>query len=331
MKASVTAHKTMHKDIKASWIQALDEMLVKSKATTKGIDVEFKKSATWFQVQTARMKVAWAGTMSFIKTAAATTGKFITKAFSILSWVSILYTMGKAAFDWFKGVRDGGEAVEDTIEPMDIATTKVRELNEEFEKFNAVQRIITEDGHGFLQFFEAMGNKIGSLTSGMQKTLLQDAGEAFKEFTEMTSNEFMVLRDRLTKESTGLLNTSFAGNTYDEVVKDFQRMHDRIETIRSEGMADPAAASLAGGMTSGAALRDLQELSWLPPDSLQARQAIEDMREEYEALETTMKRVELAQDAYNGELLKFMRMNEDVEGHVEFVKFYDDMLDALRR
>ena len=323
MKASVTAHKTMHKDIKASWIQALDEMLLKSKATTKGIDLEFQKSSSWFEVQTARMKVAWAGTMSFIKSAAAATGKFITRAFSILSWVSILYTMGKAAFDWFKGVRDGGEAVEETITPMDIATEKVKALNEEFEKFNAVQRIITEDGHGFLQFFEAMGNKIGSLSVSMQKTLLEGAGEGFSEFLDQTRNEFIVMQNELAQEGTKNL-LGFDGMKFGEAEEELKGIQERIDELRkgTQTVQVPYTNWYGGTSFMDAGIeRD--------PESVASLERVSALQREYDSLERQLGKARLAQEAYNGSMIAFMRVSDD-EGLNAYADFYDDMLESAK-
>ena len=325
MKASVTAHKKMHKDIKASWILALDEMLTKSKATTAQTDLEFKKTATWFQVQTARMKVAWAGTMSFIKTAAAATGKFITKAFSILSWVSILYTMGKAAFDWFKGVRDGGEAIEETITPMDIATQKVIELNEEFEKFNAVQRIITEDGHGFLQFFEAMGNKIGSLTSGMQKAILQDAGEAFSEFINQTEAEWAVLQDDLAVGDTDLAGGLF-GKNLEEVEAKLGSLREDLIELQTLGAPSEEYHRQIGRN------RDAYNYpgAVIPregPETEHSIRAIREAEEELENYENRLGTLRLAQQAMNNDLIAFMEFSPD-EGHNAFAEFFNGMVES---
>ena len=194
MRAAVKATNAMSDDMKNKYIAAIDAMLVQTKKATKGIEHEFKTLKSRLMVVFRGLQAGWATVMIGMKNLAAGLGMVVTKLLGWVSMLSILYTMGKSLQAWAKGVETIGE-LDPT--PFDIASEKVKALNEEFEKFNAIQRIITEDGQGFLQFFEAMGNKIGQLSVTMQEHLLEESAKAFSEFVQMSSDELVAYQDML--------------------------------------------------------------------------------------------------------------------------------------
>ena len=114
----------------------------------------------------------------------------------------MIATLAISAYHWVKNANKAKDATEDMVDEMDIATEKVKSLNEEFEKFNAVQRIITEDGQGFLQFFEAMGNRIGQLSMSMSATMFEGVTEGFKEALQKTPVEIDMLMDQMAKKAS---------------------------------------------------------------------------------------------------------------------------------
>ena len=75
--------------------------------------------------------------------------------------------------EWCGPCRQIAATVDEVAEELDAAGEKVRALNDEFKHFNEIQNIIIEDGQGFLQYFEALGGRISSLSVNMQKALLR--------------------------------------------------------------------------------------------------------------------------------------------------------------
>ena len=329
MRSAVKASKTMHKDIKVSYIAALDVMLAKTKNTTKGIELEFQKTGSKLKIVWLNMQKGWAATMGFMKKSAAMVGMAVTKALGIISLISIVYTLGKSALEWAKGLGKVTDAVQEQASPMDIATEKVTALNEEFEKFNAIQKIITEDGAGFLQFFESMGNKISQLGINMQKHLLEAAGAGFAEFVNQTETEFKVLQDTLAKAGTKSI-LGVGGMNLEDADAKLAEITARVVTMKEQGSANiksiNEAAAVSPGM-SATARADVREQTWFKPDSEGNIKAYRKEEEAIKDLTAQLSQARTAQKAYNGSMIEFMRMSED-KGLNEYAKFFDGMMES---
>ncbi len=330
MKAAVKASGDLSKKMKNEYIAALDAMLLQTKKTTAGIDQELKITASKWKLGWKEMGLAATMALQGIQRAASMLMFALTKVLGWISLIATAFTLGKAAWNWAMGIKAGTEAVQEQANPMDIATEKVKALNEEFEKFNAIQEIIIEDGNGFLQFFEAMGNKIGQLGVNMQKHLLDAAGKGFKEFTDQTQAEFIALQNTLTKGAT---TNAFGlgGLNFDEAETRLQEMKTDLEELRAAGTSpyrEGAAAKLAwqdthpGGVMTGRMAAQLDK-----PVEVQAAEALQAATAGVEEFERSLEPARLAQEAMNGSMLTFMRMSED-EGLQNYAKWFDDMKES---
>ena len=327
MRISLARNKKLNKDIRDGWLRTLKDIELKTKASAKTIEYRWEQLKGFFAIKGKQIAAGWAATMTAMKTATAAFGTVLTKVLGWISIISIVYTLGKSLWEFVKGVKAGTDAIEEQATPMDIATEKVTALNEEFEKFNAIQKIITEDGAGFLQFFESMGNKISQLGINMQKHLLEAAGAGFQEFINQTKTEFKVLQDTLalkgTKDIMGLKGLDFAEAT--TKIKAFKAEILEMQTLGTDILDRNLDGSLGSAQQK---LRDREPTAGrLEVDSEENRQNIQDRTGDLSSLEAQLMKAQMAQDAYNGSMIAFMRMSED-KGLNEYAKFFDGMMES---
>ena len=171
MRRAVANSKTMTKEMKRNWDSALNEMLLATKRSTKGIEQEFKKTTGRIGVFIKLAEVKVKGAFASMKLAAASFAGFAATALSVLSWVSLIATLGVTIYQFFKAKK----ASDETSQALDYASEKVSALNDEFKNFNKIQNIITEDGAASLKYFTALGERITSVGLGTLQPLFEQA------------------------------------------------------------------------------------------------------------------------------------------------------------
>ena len=108
------------------------KMMADTKGTTTWINRQWQTMGLRFKVVTTGMKAMWAGTMSFMKSTAATVGRFMNKAFTILmvfSTLVMLWDMIKPYLDKYFGTNFATELDQDLVDAAD----NMRKLNKELE------------------------------------------------------------------------------------------------------------------------------------------------------------------------------------------------------
>ena len=171
MQRAIANNKDLSKKMKKDWQAALQEMLLATKTSTRGIEQEFKKTTGKISLFFKAAEVQVKGAFASMKAAAASFAAFAATALSIISWVSLGITLGVTVYQFFKAKK----AADENSHALDYAAEKVAALNDEFKDFNKIQSIITEDGGASLKYFTALGERIGSVSLNTLQPLFDEA------------------------------------------------------------------------------------------------------------------------------------------------------------
>ena len=234
MRRAVANSKTMTKDMKRNWDSALNEMLLATKRSTKGIEQEFKKTTGRIGVFIKLAEVKVKGAFASMKLAAASFAGFAATALSVLSWVSLIATLGVTIYQFFKAKK----AVDENSQALDYASEKVSALTDEFKNFNKIQDIITEDGAGSLKYFTALGERIGSLSIASMNPLLETGFSKYIEFQEENLKNVEKLEGRIEKAQDNadkrLAKSESTGREYAPFEQNYQRAVDQLNSLNEE-------------------------------------------------------------------------------------------------
>jgi uncharacterized protein YukE len=313
MRGVLDRNKTMLASLRQQWYQLLTDVEMKNKSTTMSIKYMWNATGAYLKMGWAGLVSAWNGTMAMIKGAAAATGAFIAKALGMIAMVSMLVTLGISAYQWFKNAGKAKSATEDLVDEMAIASEKVKGLNEEFEKFNLVQKIIVEDGQGFLQFFEAMGNRIGQLSISMSKAMFEGVAEGFKEGLGKTDKDIEEIMNSMAKRASAWTPWLDMGG------EDFASLD-----IHRDTLLDTIAHMETGANT----FKDGYVMIIAGTKEWEAELA--KTKETLANVNAEMKRSELAAKAYRGNLIAYMEGGFGGEDYTEFGKYLQNQLDATK-
>ena len=209
MQRAVANSKTLSKEMKKEWQSALGEMLLATKKSTKGIEQEFKKTTGKIGLFIKAAEVKVKGAFASMKAAAASFAAFAATALSIVSWVSLIATLGVTVYQFFKAKK----AADENSQALDYAAEKVAALNDEFKDFNKIQNIITEDGGASLKYFTALGERIGSVSLNTLQPLFDEAisqdslsnfSNKVKEETEKVASQLKLLNSDTAATAAGI-------------------------------------------------------------------------------------------------------------------------------
>lgn len=182
--------KKIPQELKDAWIYELKIIETSTRKTSAEIVKEFRTIPQRIGVSLASIRASWAGMLASMRAAMVTFASYVSIALSALGWISLIATLGVTVYQFFKA-RD---AADETSQALDYQAKKIQSLNEEFKDFNAIQNIITEDGKGMLQYFTALGTRIGQLNlSSLSETFNNipfdsSAIDAFVAKSEKTLN-----------------------------------------------------------------------------------------------------------------------------------------------
>jgi len=230
MKRAVANSKTLTKEMKASWTSALDEMLLATKKSTKGIQQEFKKTQGFIGVAGKKIAVGWNLTMATMKGAVASFAGFAATALSVISWISLAATLGVVIYQFFKTKKEADE----TSKALDYAGEKVSSLAEEFKNFNQIQRILLEEGGTGLEYFTNLGTRIGAVQLPKLEPLFDLGLDKFQTYTENSAEKIEELSGKLSiaKDKLEIFN-----NTANKVA--VSSAMDQIAVFSPNTMVDP--------------------------------------------------------------------------------------------
>lgn len=170
-------YKTMDDKIRRDFIRALDDMIVAQKVADKKMVAEAATAGQKIGLGYAKVKAFAQTTFAGIAGFAAKAGAAISRAFFWLQIATLAFAAGKMAYDFFF---KSNEQVEEAVTKQTMLTDRLTSLNEEYEHFAEVQKVMLEDAPNALNFFESFSQVVGSLTSG-QLTMLVEQLKAVSE------------------------------------------------------------------------------------------------------------------------------------------------------
>jgi hypothetical protein len=196
MKSAVNRNTEITKKLRKQYIRELDIMLAATKKSTLQIKQSFEVATSTIGKYWAKTRVIATRALAGIATAARLAATAIGMAFSFLGYAALAYSLFEIVRAFIK-TKEGSEELSDSLalqnQKMDMATEKVAELNEEFKNFNAIQAVLIEGGAGFVQFLEAVGRRLTSLSSPLLKLNSELATTSFKEYSENSIKEIDTL------------------------------------------------------------------------------------------------------------------------------------------
>ena len=208
MRSAVNASKKLSREMREAWVRELDIMLAATKRSTIGIQQSFQVAATGITGIFAKMRVAVNAALAGIATAARVAASVISRAFSFLGYIALAYSLFEVARAFFKTKEEASEATKVLLEQekaLELATDKVASLNEEFKNFNAIQAVLIKGGSGFVQFLQAVGNRISQLSPAFMELNSTLAVEQFEEYSKsaITAIEQVEQRAEAATRSSG--------------------------------------------------------------------------------------------------------------------------------
>lgn len=170
----------MDKQVRAGWVDAINSMIKANKDLEASSGVTTQRIGTFWQITTAKMRGAWASTMTFMASAAVGAANVINKAFYWLAIISTVATVGKLAWDKIFPKAPLTEA-EKAIEALQ---GRIVSLTEEYVNFNQVQNILNEGVDRSSDFLAAFGARINSLSLTEARMALESLTAVVDGYTE---------------------------------------------------------------------------------------------------------------------------------------------------
>ena len=173
VKESTVIQKGMFKGLTVGVVKDYEAMVMR-------LDVLEKAKAAGTVTNVQRMKLAWQGLTTSIARGGAALTAFASKALAAFGWVSIAITIFLA----LKEAMSVDAVMTDLELALDRQKTKVKELNEEYEHFLAIQRVMAKEGTGAqgIAGLAATGNLVGSLNVAQTELLFRQ----YRAYAEKT-------------------------------------------------------------------------------------------------------------------------------------------------
>jgi len=163
-------YKNMDDNIRRDFIRALDDMIVAQKVADGKMIAEAASAGDKIGLGYARLK-AWSqktfgGIVKFASKAAAV----LSRLFFFVQIATMVFAAGKIAYDFFF---KSNEQVDEAITKQTMLSDRLKSLNEDYQHFAEVQKVMLEDAPNALKFFENFSQVVGSLTSGQLIMLVE--------------------------------------------------------------------------------------------------------------------------------------------------------------
>jgi len=157
-----------------------------------------------------RMKLAWQGLTTTVRSAAAAIVSFGAKAIRALGTILMVVTAIKTAFELFRD----DSAIDGATQALEDHRQKIEDLTKDYKTFIAVQDILSEEGTGGqgISRFGATGGVLGALNLEESISLFKD----FNSFTEKNGQEYLRVRDAIQKKDRSLSERflTYIGQSY---------------------------------------------------------------------------------------------------------------------
>lgn len=162
MQIAATKHKAIMKRMteeeRMAFRMMLEDIKIANNVATGQVSGRWVQTGKTMSLTFKYIEVQWKATMAKIRTAAAFTAFAVSKVFSILGWIGIIYTLYEVAKSFFT-VKKAAEKVSGELQ---LQQKRLASLVQDYEDFAAVQKVLTEEGGSVLETYKAFGQFIGS-------------------------------------------------------------------------------------------------------------------------------------------------------------------------
>jgi len=162
MQIAATKHKQIMKRMtqeeRMAFRMMLDDIKIANNVATGQVSARWVQTGKTMSLTFKYIEVQWKAAMSTIRVAASVTAIFVSKAFSVLGWVGIIYTLYEVAKSFFTVE----EEVKKVSGELQLQEKRLASLVEDYKDFAAVQKILSEEGGSLLSTYQNFGQFIGS-------------------------------------------------------------------------------------------------------------------------------------------------------------------------
>ena len=213
----------------------LQTMLDASRTTNVDITKSYTVAATGIKARFAQIRAAGLSAFAAITRAANIAAVAISKTFAFLGYVGLavsLFEIVRGYIGFQKEAKGATDELALQEKQIELSTKKLEELNQQYAAFVAVQSILTEDGTGALQFFQALGNQITSLSSSFFSLSAEEGIKQYTEFLRTAPTEQKRLREEI-ERANGVLARQ--RQRYAELGQDIpERFTKQVRDLRKE-------------------------------------------------------------------------------------------------
>jgi len=246
-------YKDMDDKIRRDFIKALDDMIIAQKVASGKMVVEAEKAGKGISGAFLKMKTAVIGGFSAVVSFASRAGALISGAFFWLQIATLAFSAGKIAYDFFF---KSNEQMEEAVTKQTMLADRLKSLNEDYQHFAEIQKVMLEDAPNALNFFKSFGDVVASLTSGQLRLLVEQLREVnqqgFGEFQSAAATALQTTSNNIkdVQENFGLLAVPGVDRAYE----DSQRLQEQalkdtnttfLEYVRNKENATEAEKNAA--------------------------------------------------------------------------------------
>lgn len=179
--AGAGAYKDMSDKMRRDFVRALDDMIISQKVKNKTFVIQAETTGQKMGLGYAKLKAGAQRAFSAITGFASKAGAAISKAFFWIQIATLAFSAGKIAYDFFFR---SNKQVDEAITKQTMLSDRLKSLNQDYDKFAEVQKVMLEDAPNALNFFASLGQVVGSLTSKEFKLLIQQFDTLTVKFTD---------------------------------------------------------------------------------------------------------------------------------------------------
>jgi len=184
MQIAATKHKQifkrMTKEERMAFHLMLEDIKIANNVATGQVSGRWVQTGKTMSLTFKYIEVQWKATMVGIRTTASIAAAGVSKAFSILGWIGIIYTLYEVGRSFF-GVQ---EKVTKVNKELELQQKRLASLVQDYENFAAVQKVLSEEGGSLLETYKNFGQFVGSTSTKDFETYGASVTEVVRKFAE---------------------------------------------------------------------------------------------------------------------------------------------------
>lgn len=184
MQIAATKHKQIFKRMteeeRMAFHLMLEDIKIANNVATGQVSARWVQTGKTMSLTFKYIEVQWKAAMSRVRTVAAWAAAGVSKVFSFLGWVGIIYTLYEVGRSFF-GVQ---EEVTKVNKELELQEKRLASLVEDYKDFAAIQKILSEEGGSLLETYKNFGQFIGSVSTKDIETYGGSVTEVVRKFAE---------------------------------------------------------------------------------------------------------------------------------------------------